>query len=278
MLRAALATGLLASTAFLSAAEAQRWEAQSRAGWTPAYQQCLDNQRQRQVAGAVIGGVLGAVIAAEVADDDDDHRHRRHVRHDRRHDSWGRGYRRDRHWRDPYWHDRRYGHNRWRYDRRGYRSDLDGDDVAVVAGLGLGAVAGAAIAGGGDCDRYLRQHAGHRQVDHRYAGGGYGYDYNDGAGAVFRGDDRWARSDDDQWSEPFNDDYRDWEYSDDRLAGAPSDARLYDAEPINPPQPRVFEARSQAAGPTGLCRYMSAGEGRRTLMCEGEDGIWRPRD
>jgi len=283
MIRAALALGLIASTALVPAAQAQRWEAQSRIGANRAYQECLDNQRDRQLAGAVIGGVLGAVIASELADDDDDD-HRHEYRRGRADPYWG-GRRYDRRdWRRDRRYDRRY--DRWdrRYDRRydrwdrrhGYRSDLDGDDVAVVAGLGLGAVAGAAVAGGGDCDHLLQrgQNPDHRRIDDR----GYGYDYSAGAGGVFGEDDDWDRGLDDGWDEPLGEDYRDWEYSNDRLAGAPSDARIQQAPPLDRDAPRVFQARSQNTGPTGLCRYMSAGANRQTLMCQGADGVWRPAD
>lgn len=263
MLRAAAALAALSTALhFAPAAEAQPYQAQSRYSAERAYQQCLAERRDRQVAGAVIGGILGAVIGAEIADDDD---HGRHARGSYRYD---------------HRYDRRYG----RYDRRhgGYygrrhHSHHDGDGAAVLVGGGLGAVTGAAIAGGQDCEQLLRGAPGYdprgydARYDPRYDGR---YDPRYDARYDPRYDDRYDPRYDERYDPRYAEPY---DYGNDRLAGAPSDARLYEAPPGSRDDPRVYQAQSQRAG-SDNCRWMGAGNGRQTWMCQGADGVWRPAE
>ncbi|MFP4519569.1 MAG: hypothetical protein ACLFQ5_08945, partial [Oceanicaulis sp.] len=126
-------------------AQAQSYGARSQHhDRAPTHAQCVAEQRNRQVAGAVIGGVLGAVIGAELHDGAqdrarEDRRYRRYDRYDR------------------------YGAYAHRYPRhRGYRHHghrEEGQGGAVVAGAGVGALAGAALGGAGrdDCARFSRR-------------------------------------------------------------------------------------------------------------------------
>ena len=256
----------------LAPAEAQTYSAQSR---SQSYEQCVASQRNRQVAGAVIGGVLGAVIGAELHDDSQDR-----AREDRRYRD--RGYRgRDRHYRG------RDRHHRG----RGYREE--GNDGAVLAGAGVGALAGAALGGArDDCARYAQR-------------SGYGYGQapgHYGSDAGYRGEPGYdPRYDDRRYQDPRYDErryderrydtggYDDYGYDDRRyddgygygdgygrssgeLLGGP-DARRYDADR----QAQVYTAGSAAAPATGACRDMQSA-GRLVYMCQGSDGIWRPAE
>jgi len=263
----------------LSPAEAQSYGAQSRyANQGPSYEQCIAQQRNRQVAGAVIGGVIGAVLGAEIHDGAQDR-----ARTDR-------GYRGQRGYRG-----RDYGYRGNRGHRgRGYREE--GNDGAVLAGAGLGAVAGAAVGGAGSgCEGYARRTGsgygsapGHygsaagyggdpygykdpryddpRYDDRRYETGGYetggydGYGYDDRRTDDGYGyDDGYGRSSGELLGGP---DYR------------PSDSGAYG-------QARVYTAGSaqgSASAPAnGACRDMQS-SGRLVYMCQGSDGIWRPAE
>lgn len=241
-----------------------------------SYEQCVEDQRGRQVAGAVIGGVLGAVIGAELHDEAQDRDRADRRRYDRRHDR----------------------HRRHRYDRRHQER---GNDGAVVAGAGLGAVAGAAIAGRENCedlryrdyDRYDRR-GDYRRSDYRrddYRRDDYRrddrHDRNDRYdryGRDDRYDDRYDTSRYDR-NDPYADDYVDDRYSrrhearsDGELLGGQGSSRdYYDDTPYNeaPADSRVYTASSSHNRSTGNCRYMTSGR-NETYMCEGTDGIWRP--
>ncbi|MEQ8405450.1 MAG: hypothetical protein RKE49_10150 [Oceanicaulis sp.] len=247
----------------LAPAEAQTYGAQSRHQGAQTYEQCVAAQRNRQVAGAVIGGVLGAVLGAELHDDAQDR-----AREDRR-------YRRDHRYRGHRgYRGREYRRGHRGYRHRGYREE--GNDGAVVAGAGVGALAGAALGGAGrdDCARHARRtgrgygaaprhygsEAGYRGdeygYDRRYDDRGYTYDergYGDGYGY----DDGYGRSSGE-------------------LLGGP-DARGYDARR----DAQVYTAGSAqgaaTARNTGACRDMQSA-GRLVYMCQGADGIWRPAE
>lgn len=126
-----------AAAAFIPAAEAQnRYASQA---------DCEANRQGRQVAGAIVGAIIGGVIGAEIEDeiDDRDNYRGRHYGYRGYH---GRGYHRGRH-----------HHYNQRHE----------NDVAVVAGAGIGALVGAGVAGGQPC-----------QPDYRYRDSGYyGDDY-----------------------------------------------------------------------------------------------------
>ena len=66
------AAGALAALALAAPASAQTYAAQSRYAPPGAVsdQDCVRAQRNRQVAGAVIGGILGAVVGAELHDEE----------------------------------------------------------------------------------------------------------------------------------------------------------------------------------------------------------------
>lgn len=118
------AAALAAPLALAPAAQAQQ-----------TYAECISQQRNQQVAGAVIGGLLGAVVGAQIhnareSDRRDDHYRNQHYGH--------RGW------------DRHRGHGRYRGHRgRGYVEPYQrrSNDGAVIAGAGLGALAGGAVSG-----------------------------------------------------------------------------------------------------------------------------------
>lgn len=268
LLTAACAAAFIAPG--LSPAEAQSYSAQSRQfERAPTYEECVAGQRNRQVAGAVIGGVLGAVLGAEIHDDSqdrarNDRRYRDYRYVDRRH----RGYRHDRH-------------------RRGYRYGEQGQGGAVVAGAGVGALAGAALGGAGDdCRRYARRTGygyGSAPGHHGAHPGGRGYGH-DRYGYERARDDRDYRYDDrydDRYDTRYDDRYDggyDGRYGggSGELLGGP-DARRYD----DGRNAQVYTASSAqgsaTARSTGACRDMRSA-GQLVLMCQGADGVWRPAD
>lgn len=244
-------------------ASAQTYSAQSRYApvhQTMTYEQCVQQQRSRQVTGAVIGGILGAVIGAEIHDDRQDRdRAHRDYRRDRDYHR-GRGYR-----------DRGYrGRHRGRDYRRGHYYE-EGNDGAVLAGAGLGALAGAAVAGAGGgqgCERYLHDTA-------RYGHSGYnqasGY-RNDGYAEQPVYQDDWRYDGPAQYS------------SDSGAYGSSSSAEVLLGGEDYGRETRSYTASSMTASSmtasvnTGPCRTMRSGNGADVLMCQGLDGIWRPAD
>jgi hypothetical protein len=247
---AALSGLSLAALAAAAPADAQTYGAQSRYAPAPSatsYQDCVRQQRNRQVAGAVIGGILGAVVGAELHDDAQDR-----ARADRR-------YHGGRYYRGRGYHHGRYD-RRW---RRGYHYE-EGNDGAV------GALAGAAIAGRSDCDRHARTGYGYGA-----APGHYGYDQTHGQS---RGYSRGA-------PQPIYDEYGraydgGYGYDGGYAYDQRSSGELLGGEDYRRDS-RTYAAGSAPAGPvyaasTGPCREMRSGNGALVLMCQGPDGIWRP--
>lgn len=226
-----------------------------------AAQNCESQRQGRQVAGALVGAVLGGVIGAEIGDSSNDRDRYRGYR--------GRGW--DRH-----------GRHGGRYYRDRNRGN-DSNDLAIVAGAGIGALVGAGVASGNPCppardpyygrnqyggqygDPYGRQPAG-------YDGGYQGYDTygrNDGYG-----NDGYGRNDGYAYAEqPYAPNY-----GREGLAGAP-DSYTY-TQPDYSGGARVYSATSVS----GSCRWMQSRSqnsyGQVTTndvyMCQGSDGIWRP--
>lgn len=227
------------------------------------YRDCEVGRQDRQVAGALIGGILGAVIGNELADDSNNNRHGRPDRWDRR----GR-------WEDS----RRHGYGYYgRHDRRyEHRDRGNAEEVGTIAGAGVGALIGAAVAGGTGCDTRHQPRGGYH--DNKPSGyyGDSGYYGNGGY------DDRYydSRSGyDPYYAEPSYDsgytgDYR----SSGELLGA--------ADPG--PSARTYSASSGYAvvSATGQCQWSQTrrmseyGQAvtERVYMCQGTDGIWRPAD
>ncbi|GGE31187.1 hypothetical protein GCM10011367_01940 [Marinicauda pacifica] len=267
------ATALLGASA-LAPAMTPSAEAQSyRAAPATTYEQCVQQQRQRQVAGAVIGGILGAVVGAELHDESQDRdrdRYRGHRGYDDRYGYSSRGYRHS-----GYRHDRRS-----RHDRYG-RHDEAGNDGAVVAGGAVGALAGAAIASG-NCDQLRYGQSGYGQSDpYRQTGPvydqgygqGYGQTYDQGYGDDYGYDDPYYGSDpvyDDRY-----DNSRRYSTNEELLGG--SGYGYSDQQPAQ--DSRRYSAGSQTISTSGYqtasCRYMSSA-GREVYMCQGSDGMWRP--
>lgn len=253
---AALAGLSLAALAAAAPAQAQTYGANSRyapAQTADSYQDCVRQQRNRQVAGAVIGGILGAVVGAELHDDRQDR-----AREDRRYRD--RRYYRDRH---------HYGR---RHHRRGHRDHRyeEGNDGAVVAGGAVGALAGAAIAGRGGCERQAGTGYGYGS-----APGHYGYDqqYDRGYSQTRTAGQPIY----DEYGRPYDDGYG---YSDGYGYDQRSSGELLGGEDYRR-ESRAYTAQSAPAGPvytasTGPCREMRSGNGALVLMCQGPDGIWRP--
>jgi hypothetical protein len=196
------------------------------------YRTCVEEREDRQVAGAIIGGLLGAVIGNELADDSNNNRAGRH------HRGRGRGHhRRGRHHRD-----------------RG-----NAEEVGTIAGLGVGALIGAGIASGEECDRYANRHypgkppapgyddsyyadPNYRDDGSRYASDQYGYDDGYGSGS-----------------------------STDLIGGrtAPGDARLYRVSSGDWNCDWTSTRRLDEYGQVSM---------EQVYMCQGSDGIWRPSE
>lgn len=263
MIRSRFAISALTGAALLlplaaSGAQAQSYRtysAQSQVQSAPTYESCMAAQRNRQVAGAVIGGVLGAVVGAEIHDDRQDRDRERHYRgRDRHRDHYGRGSRRGD-----------------RYDRRGRgRYEEDGNDGAVLAGAGLGALAGAAVAGRSNGCEHLRN-SGYGYSSNGYGNSGYdtGYGYS-GQGY----DDGYGQQ---GYSYPST--------SSGELLGGESygydePAQPYQDQPYQPQSQTGYESRSYTASASApranACRNMQSGNGAVTWMCQGADGVWRP--
>lgn len=251
MVRLTLAA--LTSAALLPALSAGA-SAQSYAGHgqygsqhSQSYEQCIRQQRNRQVTGAVIGGLLGAVVGAELHDDQQDR-----ARDDRRY--------RDRHYRGHRGHRRHRGRH-----YRGHHEE--GNDGAVLAGAGLGALAGAAVAGNGNACDHLR-HQGYGYSQQGYSQGNYGYadqggyyvneNNGGGDGYYYEGPAQYSYDTEGYGSSSSSqvlvggEDYR-------------LDSRSYSASSV-----------TASYSSTGNCRDMRSGNGAITLMCQGTDGIWRP--
>jgi hypothetical protein len=226
------AAALAAPLALAPAAQAQQ-----------TYAECISQQRNQQVAGAVIGGLLGAVVGAQIhnareSDRRDDHYRNQHYGH--------RGW------------DRHRGHGRYRGHRgRGYVEPYQrrSNDGAVIAGAGLGALAGGAVSGrGSNCDHlpggprpqvgYQQGHYGQQQYG--YSQQGYsqqGYDpYYDNSGYGYQDNSQ--------------------------LAGGPGyDPYSYQPQGVQPQYP------SQQVNQN--CRQVQI-TGRYEWVCQGPDGVWRP--
>lgn len=237
-------------------ATAQNYGAQSQYGAAPksqSYEQCVREQRNRQVAGALIGGILGAVVGAELHDDQQDR-----AREDRRYrDRYGyrdRGYRRHR------------GHRGRHYRGRHHEG---GNDGAVVAGAGLGALAGAAVAGQSNgCDRYRQQGYGYQQS-------GYGYDQGS-----YSNQNQYGYGDDYAFEGLAQYSYDTPGYGGSYGQGSTQSSGqvLVGGEDYQLDN-RNYSASSVVVGSnasTGPCRDMRSGNGAIVLMCQGGDGIWRP--
>ena len=250
------------SVALPSMAQAQSYQAQNYQAQN--YQDCESERQGRQVAGAIIGGLLGAVIGNELADDSNNNRHGR----DRHYGRGGRG-----------------GHGSWgrgRGNRYQHRDRGNAEEVGTIAGAGVGAVIGAGIASGGDCN------AVRANPQNPYPGkpGGY-YDnsaYNRNAPYY---DDQYQAGYDDSAYYDDNAYYADnYGSSGELLGGADraDQARTYNAS--------AYDGQSQSSAgyqvnsATGACHWSQT---RRmdaygqtvtdqVYMCQGNDGIWRPAD
>lgn len=191
-----------------------------------SYAECISQQRNQQVTGAVVGGLLGAVLGAQIHQSNESARRDRHYANQYDHRGW-RGHR---------------GHRGRGYVEPYQRRSNDG---AVIAGAGLGALAGGAMGSvGSNCDhlpggpRYVH-HSQHQQP--YYGGQQYGYSQ--------------------QGYDPYYDDYG--QYDNRQLAGGPGYDPYYQQQP-------------QTAGyGYGNCRQIQTG-GRVQYVCQGADGIWRP--
>lgn len=217
-----------------------------------SYERCEQERQNRQVTGAIIGGLLGAVVGNELADDDDDrHYHRRHHRYDRY---------------DRY--DRRHDRHHRRHHRRHRHHDDDNDEaVATLAGAGVGALIGAGIAGGEDCNTYRNDR---RYDDRQYQRSGHNdrYGYN-----------QPYRTNNNSYSDSY-DSYSSGEL----LGGRPSaQSRTYEARSYQEP---AYGAQTYQASQSWRCEYRTSPQynERNELryvevrMCQGADGIWRPSD
>lgn len=235
-----------------SGASAQHYSAQSYGYQTSSmtYEQCVRQQQNRQVAGAVVGGLLGAVVGAQVHNATEPRHSAPPPRYGHRGGYHG-GYHRGHH--GGY-------HGGYHQPQSSHRSNSG----AVIAGGAIGALAGAAVTGNTDCNRYPRQRGGYGGYQHQgyghqqvYSRQGYGYDgYGyDGFAGQHQG------------------------YGYDGYAGGSGGLLGGEDHVYAPPsQARVTVAGGGYYAPQGGgdCRYMAAGNGAQVLMCQGGDGVWRP--
>ena len=243
-----------------------------------AYQDCESERQSRQVTGAIIGGLLGAVIGNELADDSNNNRHGRDRYHDRdyRYDRYGR-----------------HGSRHYRRDRYEHRDRGNAEEVGTIAGAGVGALIGAGIAGGEDCDtqRYRRNDPyqgkppgtyGERgqygdSGYYRESGYDYGYEQGSNAGYAQYQDGEPYVVEDPSWADSSG--YSGYDNSD-VLLGGPSDgsARAYQASTSG------YSASGYTS--TGSCQWTRTRRMNaygqpvtdQVYMCQGTDGIWRPAD
>jgi len=195
------------------------------------YQGCVEDREGRQVAGAIIGGLLGAVIGNELADDSNNNRH---------------GMQR--------WERRRGHHGRRAYQ---HRDRGNAEEVGTIAGAGVGALIGAGVAGGDECDRYRN--------------GAYN-GYPDKPSVSEYQDSRYGNSYGNNADYGYQDNYN--QGSSVELAGS-----RYDNG-----QARTYNATSSSSSFEWNCQWMSMRSQSefgqtvtdQTYMCEGADGIWRP--
>lgn len=243
---AIMAAALAAPMALAPAAQAQQ-----------SYQECLAQQRNQQVAGAVIGGLLGAVVGAQIHNGRESDRRDNHYRSQTYNQpGWGRhgGYRGNR------------GHRGRGYVEPYQRRSNDG---AVIAGAGIGALAGGAVSGrGSNCDHLPggpRAHVGYQQP---YGQQQYGYGQQ-GYSQPAYGQQGYSQQ---GYSQQGNDPYYDnsgYGYQDDsQLAGGPGyDPYAYQPQGVQPSYPAQQVNQN--------CRQVEI-TGRYEWVCQGPDGVWRP--
>lgn len=226
-------------------------EAQTR---NQTYHECESNRQGRQVAGAVVGAVIGGVLGAEIGDGISDRNSYRN-----------RGYRGH----------RGYGHYR---GRGGYRhNERQGNDIAVIAGVGLGALVGANVASGQPCPPgYVNRQTTYYGNNTGYQDPYYDNNYNNsGYNTSGYADDGYYQ--DDYYQDSYANDgyYGDpnyggtTRYGNEGLAGAPATSG------------RVYQA---GVSQSGDCRWMTTRSQNQygtvtandVYMCQGMDGIWRP--
>lgn len=234
---------VLKSSAILAAAIAAPMALAPAALAQQTYQECLSQQRNQQVAGAVIGGLLGAVVGAQI------HNARESDR------------------RDDHYRNQSYGHRGW--DRgRGYRGHRGrgyvepyqrrSNDGAVIAGAGIGALAGGAVSGrGSNCDHLPggpRPQVGYQQP----YGQQYGYSQQGYTQPAYG----------QQGYDPYYDNSG-YAYQDDsQLAGGPGyDPYAYQPRGVQPSYPSQQVSQN--------CRQVEL-TGRYEWVCQGPDGVWRP--
>lgn len=233
----------LASIAALSAgafaapgAMAQHYSAHSHYAPQMTYEQCVRQQQNRQVTGAVVGGLLGAVAGAQI------------------HNAT-----KPRNTAPP----PRRGH--WGGRHHQPQSSNSSNAGAVVAGGAIGALAGAAVTGNTNCNQFPRQqaayghggayHGGYAQDPYAYSHSSYGYDgYDYGYGYDGYGYDGYAAP---------------------SSGGVLMGGEDY-GYPQQPPARTYTAGSAQLPPPGAACRYMASGNGAQVFMCQGADGIWRP--
>lgn len=248
-------------------ASAQYYSAQSHGYQTTSmtYEQCVRQQQNRSVTGAVVGGLLGAVAGAQI-------------------------------------HNATKPRNTApppRYNNRGHRGGYRGgyqqpqrsnqsNSGAVIAGGALGALAGAAITGNTDCNQFPRQRGGYSQAGGHYQTGygqqPYQQPYNQGGYQQQSYGHQQTYSQQGYGYDGYSGQNDGYGY--DGYAPAPSSGGLlggtdygYQHQPQHQSQARITTAGSSgyyAPQPGAACRQMGAGNGAQVLMCQGGDGVWRP--
>lgn len=243
---------VLTSSAILAAAFAAPLVIAPAAQAQQTYQECLAQQRNQQVTGAVVGGLLGAVLGAQVHNSNESSR-------------------RDRHYQNQTYNNRGWqGHRGYRGHRgRGYVEPYQrrSNDGAVIAGAGLGALAGGAMGSvGSRCDHLPggpRPQVGYQQP--------YGYgqqgQYQQGYGQQTYSQQGYSQQ---GYAQQGYDPYYSNQpaYNDSQLAGGPGyDPYAYQPQGVQPHYPAQQVNQN--------CRQLQI-TGRYEWVCQGPDGVWRP--
>lgn len=236
-------------------------EAQTR---NQGYHECESNRQGRQVAGAVVGAVIGGVLGAEIGDEISDRNSYRN-RDYRGHRGYGRH--------------RGYG---------GYRhNERQSNDLAVIAGVGLGALVGANVASGQPCPPgYVNRQTGYYGNNTGYQDPYYNNSYNN-SGYNNSGYSNNGYTNDGYYQDGYyQDGYANDGYANDGYSGDPyyGGSTQYGNEglagaPVT--SGRVYQA---GVSQSGNCRWMTTRSQNQygtvtandVYMCQGVDGIWRP--
>jgi len=236
-------------------------EAQTR---YQSHTECESNRQGRQVAGALVGAVLGGVLGSEIGDSVSDRNSYRN--------SGYRGHR---------GYDRHRGYGGYRHSQR------QNNDLAIVAGAGVGALVGANVAAGQPCTTgydnrqtgYYGNNSGYQDpyYDNRHNNSGYNNSGYNNSGYANDGYNQNGY---------YQDGYADDGYADNAYSGDPyyGNSTQYGNEGLAGAPATSARVYQTGAPQNGNCRWMTTRSqnqygtvtANEVYMCQGIDGIWRP--